>query len=77
MDDLGLNERHKKVMVLFRQELSVANSAYQEATGASRATAKRDLNNWSAKGCRRFLLHQDEKTAQGWFEWLIRSLIGK
>ena len=50
MDDLGLNERQKKAMVLFRQVLSITNTAYQEATGASRATAKRDLDELVSKG---------------------------
>lgn len=50
MDDLGLNERQKKAMVLFRQVPNITNTAYQEATGASRATAKRDLDELIDKG---------------------------
>jgi len=50
MDDLELNERQKKAMVLFRQVMSITNTAYQEATGASRATAKRDLDELVVKG---------------------------
>lgn len=37
-------------MVLFRQLLSITNTAYQEATGASRATTKRDLDELVNKG---------------------------
>lgn len=49
-DGLGLNERQNKAMVLFRQVLSITNAAYQEVTGASRATAKHDLDELISKG---------------------------
>lgn len=35
---------------VFRQERRVTNSGYQEVTGASRATAKRDLEELVRKG---------------------------
>ncbi len=50
MDDLGLNERQKKSVPLLRQVQSITNTAYQKATGASRATAKRDLDELVDKG---------------------------
>jgi len=44
-----LNDRQKKAINVFRQERRVTNSKYQEITGASRATAKRDLEELGRK----------------------------
>ena len=40
---LGLNDRQQKAINVLRQQRRVTNTKYQEITGASRATAKRDL----------------------------------
>ncbi len=50
IDSLKLNHRQKKAINVFRQERRVTNSNYQEITGASRATAKRDLEELVRKG---------------------------
>jgi predicted HTH transcriptional regulator len=50
IDMLKLNNRQKKAINVFRQERRVTNSNYQEITGASRATAKRDLEELVRKG---------------------------
>jgi ATP-dependent DNA helicase RecG len=41
---LGLNERQIKAVRLLKTERQISNMEYQQATGASRATAKRDLD---------------------------------
>jgi len=50
IEALKLNDRQKKAINVFRQERRVTNSKYQEITGASRATAKRDLEELGRKG---------------------------
>jgi ATP-dependent DNA helicase RecG len=45
-----LNELQLKAISAFRQERRVTNTQYQEITGASRATAKRDLEDLVRKG---------------------------
>ena len=47
---LGLNERQRKAVDFLRRERRMTNQQYQEATGATRATAKRDLEDLVAKG---------------------------
>lgn len=42
-DRLGLNERQRTVVATLRSKKQVTNAEYQKATGAARATAKRDL----------------------------------
>jgi predicted HTH transcriptional regulator len=46
----GLNERQMKAIGTLRHERRVTNSRYQELTGASRPTAKRDLDDLVRKG---------------------------
>jgi biotin synthase len=47
---LGLNERERKAVDFILRARRMTNQQYQEATGASRATAKRDLEDLVAKG---------------------------
>lgn len=47
---LGLGERQIKAMQVARQEHRVTNTGYQKLTGASRPTAKRDLEDLVRKG---------------------------
>jgi ATP-dependent DNA helicase RecG len=47
---LGLNERQQQAMVVARQERRLTNARYREVTGASRPTAKRDLEELVSKG---------------------------
>jgi ATP-dependent DNA helicase RecG len=47
---LGLNERQQQAMLVARQERRLTNSRYQAVTGASRPTAKRDLEELVSKG---------------------------
>jgi ATP-dependent DNA helicase RecG len=47
---LGLNERQRKALILAKTAGRLTNTTYQDATGASRATAKRDLEELVAKG---------------------------
>ncbi len=47
---LGLSERQRKGMEIVRQERRLTNARYQEATGAARSTAKRDLEDLVARG---------------------------
>lgn len=47
---LGLNERQLKALHVARQERRLTNSRYREVTGASRPTAKRDLDDLVGKG---------------------------
>jgi len=47
---LALNERQKKVLPILRQQRHLTNSEYQAATGATRITAKRDLEALVQKG---------------------------
>jgi ATP-dependent DNA helicase RecG len=47
---LRLNERQKKALRAARQERRITNAAYQAATGASRPTAKRDIEDMVSKG---------------------------
>jgi ATP-dependent DNA helicase RecG len=42
-DRLGLNERQRTAMAILRAKRQVTNAGYQKATGAARATVKRDL----------------------------------
>ena len=78
IESFSLNERQQKAIGIFRQERRVTNTQYQEITGISRATAKRDLEDLVNKGITktcgrrtwRFLLHA-EKTAHKWLKWLI------
>lgn len=46
----GLNDRQQKAMKMIREQRRVTNIQYQETTGASRATAKRDLESLVNKG---------------------------
>ena len=50
IESLGLNDRQQKVINIFRLERRVTNTKYQEITGVSRATAKRDLEGLVRKG---------------------------
>lgn len=50
IDELNFNNRQKNAIAVFRQERRVTNTKYQEITGASRATAKRDLLELVQKG---------------------------
>jgi ATP-dependent DNA helicase RecG len=47
---LGLNERQRKALIVAKTAGRLTNTTYQDATGASRATAKRDLEELVAKG---------------------------
>ena len=47
---LNLNDRQRKILSLLLQQRYVANAQYQDLTGASRATAKRDLEGLVKKG---------------------------
>ena len=47
---LGLNDRQKKVISILQEEHHISNAKYQEVTKASRATAKRDLEELVHKG---------------------------
>ena len=47
---LDLNDRQQKAMDIIRQQRRMTNIQYQEITGASRATAKRDLEDLTNKG---------------------------
>ena len=47
---MDLNDRQQKVIKIFRMERRVTNTKYQEITGVSRATAKRDLEGLVRKG---------------------------
>jgi len=47
---LGLNDRQRKAINVLRKERRLTNSKYQEVTGVSRATAKRDLDDLVGKG---------------------------
>lgn len=44
MDELGLNERQKKVVEYVKQNGRITNSEHQDLTGVRRKTAMRDLN---------------------------------
>jgi ATP-dependent DNA helicase RecG len=48
--ELALNERQIKAMALARRERRLTNATYQQATGASRPTTKRDLEDLVKKG---------------------------
>ncbi|MCI0537165.1 MAG: DUF4062 domain-containing protein [Verrucomicrobiales bacterium] len=48
--ELSLNERQRKAMPVIRQHRRLSNSDYQAATGATRPTAKRDLEDLVKKG---------------------------
>ena len=48
--ELGLNPRQCKALIAARSERRLTNTRYQEWTGASRATAKRDLDELVKKG---------------------------
>jgi predicted HTH transcriptional regulator len=50
MDELGLSARQKKACVLIKHSGRITNSEYQRHTGASRPTAKRDLESLVNKG---------------------------
>ncbi len=50
IEALKLNDRQKKAINVFRKERRVTNASYQEITGFSRATAKRDLEELVRKG---------------------------
>lgn len=47
---LGLNPRQAKALGLIRQQRRITTAEFQQVTGASRATAKRDLEDLVAKG---------------------------
>lgn len=47
---LRLNDRQKKVISILQEERHISNAKYQEVTNASRATAKRDLEELIHKG---------------------------
>lgn len=47
---LDLNERQSAVVPLLRQQRRVTNREYQSVTGATRPTAKRDLDDLTRKG---------------------------
>ncbi len=47
---LRLHERQAAALPLLRQQRRITTAEYQETTGASRATAKRDLEDLVAKG---------------------------
>lgn len=47
---LGLSERQQQALQVLTQEGRLTNARYQAATGASRPTAKRDLEDMVAKG---------------------------
>ena len=50
LSKLGLNERQKKAMASVHREMRITNAQYQSITGASRPTAKRDLESLVKKG---------------------------
>jgi ATP-dependent DNA helicase RecG len=50
IESFSLNERQQKAIGVFREERRVTNTQYQEITGTSRATAKRDLEDLVNKG---------------------------
>lgn len=47
---LGLNPRQSKALGLIRQQRRITTAEFQQVTGTSRATAKRDLEDLVAKG---------------------------
>jgi ATP-dependent DNA helicase RecG len=47
---MRLNDRQQKAINFLRQLRRVTNAKYQEVTGTSRATAKRDLEELVSKG---------------------------
>ncbi len=47
---LNLNDRQQRAIKHIRQKRRITTIRYQEITGASRATAKRDLNNLARQG---------------------------
>jgi ATP-dependent DNA helicase RecG len=50
LSGLGLNERQMKAIPLIRQKRRLTNSDYRAVTGATRPTAKRDLEELVRKG---------------------------
>jgi len=50
IDELSLNKRQRKALVLIKQKRSITNSEYREQTGATRPTAKRDIEDLVTKG---------------------------
>lgn len=50
MEKMNLNERQKKGIVYLRLQGNIINSGYQGTTGATRPTAKRDLEDLVANG---------------------------
>ena len=50
IEELNLNERQMKAISLIRQQRSLTNNEYQGVTGATRPTAKRDLEDLVKKG---------------------------
>ena len=49
ISQMNLNERQLETLAIARSEGRLTNSRYQEVTGASRATAKRDLADMVSK----------------------------
>lgn len=47
---LALNDRQRKALPMIRQQGRMTNSEYQTVTGATRPTAKRDLEDLVRKG---------------------------
>jgi predicted HTH transcriptional regulator len=50
MDELGLNERHRKAVALARASQRITNAAFQQLVGGSRRTALRELEGLVQKG---------------------------
>ena len=50
VEQLGLNPRQKKAVAITKNSGRMTNALYQQATGAARTSAKRDLEELVAKG---------------------------
>jgi predicted HTH transcriptional regulator len=48
--EYDLNKRQRKALVFIKQKRGITNSEYREETGATRATAKRDIEDFVSKG---------------------------
>ena len=76
MDQLDLNDRQRKAVVRVMEQGLLTNTDYQELTGASRTTARRDLEELISKGV---LVRQGEKRGVHYVlaqKWLINGSNG-
>jgi ATP-dependent DNA helicase RecG len=76
MGQLGLSDRQRKAVVRVMEQGLLTNTDYQELTGASRTTARRDLEELISKGV---LVRQGEKRGVHYVlapKWLINGSNG-